>query len=108
MLTKLIVIGGFLGAGKTTAIARLGKMLIDQGKKVGIVTNDQGKNLVDTNFLTSEGLPVFEVTGGCFCCNFDELTKKLEILADREMPDIILAEPVEAAQTLLQQYLSLL
>lgn len=101
MLTKLVVIGGFLGAGKTSAIARLGKMLIDQGKKVGIVTNDQGKNLVDTNFLSSEGLPVFEVTGGCFCCNFDEFTRKLETLAEKEMPEIILAEPVGSCTDLI-------
>lgn len=101
MLTKLVVIGGFLGAGKTSAIARLGKMLIDQGKKVGIVTNDQGKNLVDTNFLSSEGLPVFEVTGGCFCCNFDEFTRKLEMLVEKELPEIILAEPVGSCTDLI-------
>lgn len=91
---KLAVIGGFLGAGKTTVILGLAKKLIEQGKKVGIVTNDQGSNLVDTNFLKAGGFPVLEVAGGCFCCNFGEFTEKVNTLARTELPDIILAEPV--------------
>ncbi|MBZ9686026.1 CobW-like GTP-binding protein [Clostridium estertheticum] len=47
---ELIVVGGFLGAGKTTSILSIAKYLISSGKKVGIVTNDQGSELVDTNF----------------------------------------------------------
>lgn len=96
-MTKLIVISGFLGAGKTSTIASLGKMLISQGKKVGVITNDQGKNLVDTNFLNDEGMSVFEITEGCFCCNFDVFTKKLETMAKDQMPDVILAEPIGSA-----------
>ena len=91
---RLIVVGGFLGAGKTTCILKLSKRLINEGKKIGIVTNDQGSSLVDTNFLASEGLDVLEVTGGCFCCNFDEFAMKVERLAEEGLPDVILAEPV--------------
>ena len=91
---KLAVIGGFLGAGKTTMILSLAKKLLDEKKTVGIVTNDQGSNLVDTNFLKSAGFPVMEVAGGCFCCNFDEFTRKVNTLAREKLPDIILAEPV--------------
>lgn len=91
---KLAVIGGFLGAGKTTTILSLAKLLIAQGKKIGIVTNDQGSSLVDTAYLKEHGLPVLEVAGGCFCCNFDEFTKTVNKLAADELPDIILAEPV--------------
>jgi len=94
MSVRLVVIGGFLGAGKTSSILKMGKILLDSGKKVGIVTNDQGEDLVDTHFLGSEGLAVFEVTKGCFCCNFDEFTNKLNKLSKTLMPDIILAEPV--------------
>ncbi len=90
----LAVIGGFLGAGKTTAILGLAKLLTAQGKKIGIVTNDQGSSLVDTEFLKNHGLPVMEVAGGCFCCNFDEFTKMVNTLVRDELPDIILAEPV--------------
>lgn len=91
---KLAVIGGFLGSGKTTAILDIAKKLMGSGIKVGIVTNDQGSNLVDTNFLRSAGFPVLEVDGGCFCCNFDEFVRKLNTLARENLPDIILAEPV--------------
>lgn len=91
---KLAVIGGFLGSGKTTTILGLAKKLIGSGTKVGIVTNDQGSDLVDTNFLRSAGFPVLEVDGGCFCCNFEEFVAKLNTLAREELPDIILAEPV--------------
>ncbi|MEK6238904.1 MAG: CobW-like GTP-binding protein, partial [Planctomycetales bacterium] len=46
--TRFLMIGGFLGAGKTTAISRLAHLLIDQGLQVGVVTNDQAEALVDT------------------------------------------------------------
>lgn len=91
---KLAVIGGFLGSGKTTTILSIAKKLIGSGTKVGIVTNDQGSDLVDTNFLRSAGFPVLEVEGGCFCCNFEEFVGKLNTLAREQLPDIILAEPV--------------
>ena len=44
--TRFVMIGGFLGAGKTTAISRLARMYIERGMKVGIVTNDQAADLV--------------------------------------------------------------
>jgi len=91
---ELIVIGGFLGAGKTTTILSVAGELMREGKKVGIITNDQGSDLVDTNFLLSSGLSVFEVTGSCFCCNFDAFANIIKALAENEMPDVILAEPV--------------
>lgn len=99
--TNLVIVGGFLGAGKTTSILSIAKHLLGSGKKIGIVTNDQGSDLVDTNFLAKEGLPVLEVTGGCFCCNFDEFTNKVNELAESEMPDVILAEPVGSCTDLI-------
>lgn len=101
MSIELIVVGGFLGAGKTTTILSIAKGLMNKGKKVGIVTNDQGSDLVDTNFLSSSGLSVLEVTGGCFCCNFDEFVNKIETIAEDEMPDVILAEPVGSCTDLI-------
>ena len=47
------LVGGFLGSGKTTSIINAAKVLIAQGKKVGVVTNDKGKHLVDTAFFNS-------------------------------------------------------
>jgi len=91
---RFILIGGFLGAGKTTTIARLARAYCDQGHKVGIVTNDQATDLVDTHALRSAGFDVGEVAGSCFCCNFNGLATAVEQLESRQRPDVILAEPV--------------
>lgn len=91
---RFIMVGGFLGAGKTTTIARLARSYRDQGLKVGIVTNDQATDLVDTNNLEAQGFAVGEVAGACFCCNFNELTRTIEKISSAERPDVILAEPV--------------
>lgn len=91
---RFIMIGGFLGAGKTTTISKLAKHYISQGKRVAIVTNDQATDLVDTNLLRSQGFDVGEVAGSCFCCNFNELTRTVERLGDNQRPDIVIAEPV--------------
>jgi Ni2+-binding GTPase involved in maturation of urease and hydrogenase len=89
-----VMVGGFLGAGKTTALGRLARMYAAQGKRVGVVTNDQAHDLVDTNTFRSQGLAVEEVPGACFCCRFDELVTRVGSLQDSEKPDVILAEPV--------------
>ncbi len=73
---------------------RASREYLREGKRVGIVTNDQSTDLVDTHHLRSQGFDVGEVTGSCFCCNFDALTNTLEMLGERERPDVILAEPV--------------
>lgn len=91
---RFVMLGGFLGAGKTTTIARLAKVYQDRGLKVGVVTNDQAADLVDTNLLRSQGLSVGEVAGACFCCNFNELTGTVEKLSSAERPDVVIAEPV--------------
>ncbi|QDU96045.1 GTP-binding protein [Lignipirellula cremea] len=89
---RFVMIGGFLGAGKTTAIARLARQYMAAGKKVAIVTNDQAFNLVDTESLRAQGFDVGEVPGACFCCRFDELVETAEKFDSA--PDVILAEPV--------------
>ncbi len=91
---RFIMLGGFLGAGKTTSIGRLAQAYQVLGLKVGVVTNDQASDLVDTQTLRSQGLAVGEVAGACFCCNFNELTDVAGRLAESEQPDVILAEPV--------------
>ena len=91
---RFIMVGGFLGAGKTTTLARLGKHYLGQGKKVGIITNDQAEDLVDTHNLRSQGLSVAEVAGACFCCKFNDLMDKVDLLKRADKPDVILAEPV--------------
>jgi Ni2+-binding GTPase involved in maturation of urease and hydrogenase len=91
---RFIMIGGFLGAGKTTTVSRIARHYQAQGKHVVIVTNDQAADLVDTNLLRSQGYDVGEVAGSCFCCNFNALTSTVEQLGESRRPDVILAEPV--------------
>jgi len=91
---RYIMVGGFLGAGKTTTLGRLAAQYTAQGLQVGIVTNDQASDLVDTQLLRSQGFDVGEVAGACFCCNFDELTETMSGLSAESRPDVILAEPV--------------
>jgi G3E family GTPase len=91
---RYIMIGGFLGAGKTTAVAKLAKHLSAQGLRVGLITNDQGSQLVDTAMLAAHGFPVEEISGGCFCCRFNSLVDAAKKLSAETRPDIFIAEPV--------------
>lgn len=91
---RFVMVGGFLGSGKTTTIARLARAYQNRGLKVGIVTNDQAADLVDTQNLRSQGHLVGEVAGACFCCNFNELINTVGSLEAANRPDVILAEPV--------------
>ena len=91
---RYIMIGGFLGAGKTTAVAQLARHLHDQGLRVGLITNDQGSHLVDTAMLESRGFPVEEISGGCFCCRFNSLVDAAHKLSTATRPDVFIAEPV--------------
>ena len=72
---RYIMIGGFLGAGKTTSLARLAQRLTDEGRRVGLITNDQGSDLVDTAMLRSRGFVTEEIPGGCFYCRFNSLVE---------------------------------
>lgn len=91
---RYIMIGGFLGAGKTTAVARLAQQLAAQGKRVGLITNDQGRELVDTKMLRSLGFNTEEIPGGCFCCRFNSLVDAAQKLSAGTAPDVFIAEPV--------------
>jgi G3E family GTPase len=92
--TNYILVGGFLGAGKTTTILKLAEILNGRGLRVGLITNDQSQGLVDTVMLASHGFPTEEVTGGCFCCRFNSLVEASDRLESDICPDVFLAEPV--------------
>src|SRR6266498_551066 len=91
---RYIMIGGFLGAGKTTSVARLAQRLTDRGLRVGLITNDQGSELVDTAMLRSRGFATEEIPGGCFCCRFNSLVDASRKLTAATRPDVFIAEPV--------------
>ena len=92
--TRLILCGGFLGAGKTTLIWDVAQRLMAQGKRVGLITNDQAPELVDSRLLKQSNLQVSEVAGSCFCCNFNGFVDAIHSLRSNVEADIILAEPV--------------
>ncbi|MEI6467365.1 MAG: GTP-binding protein [Verrucomicrobiota bacterium] len=91
---RYIMIGGFLGAGKTTAVGKLARRLAAQGRRVGLITNDQGRNLVDTTMLRSQGFETEEIPGGCFCCRFNSLVDAAQKLTASVRPEVFVAEPV--------------
>ena len=91
---RYIMIGGFLGAGKTTAVAAVAQHFTGRKMRVGLITNDQGSELVDTTMLRARGFATEEITGGCFCCRFNTLTDAAQKLTDSTRPDVFIAEPV--------------
>ena len=88
-----MLVGGFLGAGKTTLILRAAQQLRARGLRVAVITNDQDQGLVDTMMAKSLGWETREVAGGCFCCRFSDLVDAAGQLAALQ-PDVIFAEPV--------------
>lgn len=93
MKPVIAVVGGFLGAGKTTLILAAARELQRQGRRVAVILNDQGGELVDKRLAEAQAVPADEVTGGCFCCRFPDLIDALDRVAARE-PEVIFAEAV--------------
>jgi hypothetical protein len=99
---RLILLGGFLGAGKTTTALTAAHLLRSRGHRVAIVTNDQGTALVDTHLAAwrlgdrsdGNGVAVAEVTGGCFCCRFEDLADTVREVVRSARADIVIAEAV--------------
>ncbi len=103
--TRLVLVGGFLGAGKTTLLINAAQTLVARGHRVGIVTNDQAPDLVDTALARQCDIPVTEVAGGCFCCRFPDLLASVERLQEMVDPDIVLAEAVGSCTDLVSTVL---
>lgn len=91
---KIHLLSGFLGSGKTTAIQHACSELLKKGKKVGVITNDQGAKLVDGDFFEHLKIPGVQVVNGCFCCNYDQLDNSIQSLIETNQPDVIFAESV--------------
>ncbi len=106
MKTKVVFLGGYLGAGKTTLAFHLARALHEQGKSVSVVLNDQGNVLVDTQFMKNAGVDVAEVIGACFCTKFDEFVKNARSLVAMGRPDVILAEPIGTSTSLMSSVIA--
>ena len=93
MKPLLAVVGGFLGAGKTTLILTAARLLEQRGLRAAAILNDQGGDLVDTHYAGALGVACDQVTGGCFCCRFPDLVDAAGRLLAYQ-PDVIFAEDV--------------
>ncbi len=91
---KLILVGGYLGAGKTSLLKAASKLLKAQNKTIGLITNDQTTGLVDTLVLRQDCGGVEEISGSCFCCNFHGFLNAANHLVDKYKCEVILAESV--------------
>jgi Ni2+-binding GTPase involved in maturation of urease and hydrogenase len=89
----IVIVGGFLGSGKTSLILAAAEILKKRGMRCAAILNDQGSELVDRHHAESRGLAAREVAGGCFCCRLSSLVSAIEELRAWS-PDVIFAEPV--------------
>ena len=92
-MTKIDIISGFLGAGKTTFIK---KMLEDvfSGEKVVLVENEYGEVGIDGGFLKDAGIEIKELNSGCICCSLvGDFNRSLNEVIETYHPDRILIEP---------------
>jgi G3E family GTPase len=91
-VTTIGVIGGFLGAGKTSLV-REALARVSREQRFSAVTNDQAAGLVDTALLSRSRRTIGEVAGSCFCCDLNALRRECDGLRN-EGASVILAEAV--------------
>ncbi|MDE6107641.1 MAG: cobalamin biosynthesis protein CobW, partial [Oscillospiraceae bacterium] len=92
-MTKVDIISGFLGAGKTTLIKKLLAEAF-QGDKLVLIENEFGEVSVDGGFLQDTGVQVSELSSGCICCTLvGDFTESLKQVYEQYQPARILIEP---------------
>ena len=92
-MTKIDIISGFLGAGKTTLIKKLLSEAL-KGTKVVLIENEFGEIGVDGGFLKDSGIEIREMNSGCICCSLvGDFTASLEEVIEKYAPDRVLIEP---------------
>lgn len=92
-MTKIDIISGFLGAGKTTFIKRLLKEAIS-GEKVVLIENEFGEIGIDGGFLKDAGIEIREMNSGCICCSLvGDFGKSLAEVLTKYTPDRVIIEP---------------
>lgn len=97
---KVLIVGGFLGSGKTTLIRQIAEYLVNREKKrIIIIENELGEVGIDDKFLTMEGFQVTELFSGCICCQLTgELTLAVNRIKEEFHPDWIIIEATGVAK----------
>ena len=92
-MTKIDIVSGFLGAGKTTLIKKMVKEAY-QGEKLELIENEFGEISIDGGFLKDAGIQISEMSSGCICCSLvGDFGKALREVKEQFQPDRILIEP---------------
>ena len=92
-MTKIDIVSGFLGAGKTTLIKKLLAEAF-QGEKLVLIENEFGEISIDGGFLKESGIQISEMSSGCICCSLvGDFNKALKDVHQQFAPDRILIEP---------------
>lgn len=91
---RFIVVGGFLGAGKTSLIGALARAYTEGGQSVVVLENEAGRAGLDSELLASQGIRVERMLGGCACCDLlPMLLTKMQDLTANHPADVVLFEP---------------
>ncbi len=94
----VLLVAGFLGSGKTTAIIALARAIVAHDLKIALVVNEVGEVGLDDQVLAHQGLDVRELLSGCICCSLaGDLLETLEKLEDSQVVDLVIVEPSGAA-----------
>lgn len=97
MVTRIHLIAGFLGAGKTTTLLSLLRRL--EGERVAVVVNDFGESAIDRSVVEATGLALEEIRGACLCCTAPEgFAGTVAALLDGVAPSRIFVEPTGLAR----------
>ena len=92
-MTKIDIVSGFLGAGKTTFIKKMLEEVF-QGQKIVLIENEFGEIGIDGGFLKDAGIEITEMNSGCICCSLvGDFGKNLNEVIEKFHPDRILIEP---------------
>lgn len=92
-MTKIDIISGFLGAGKTTFIKKMIEEVF-QGQKIVLIENEFGEVGIDGGFLKDAGIEISEINSGCICCSLvGDFDKNLKEVLEKFHPDRIMIEP---------------
>ena len=92
-MTKIDIISGFLGAGKTTLIKKLIEEAL-KGQKVVLIENEFGEIGIDGGFLKESGIQINEMNSGCICCSLvGDCNTALKDVLEQYTPDRIIIEP---------------